>query len=592
MPSGPTPSAAPARAVPVPGTSPETPGSPSNAPQDLASPSGRADLLALWLPFAVAVVLTWASSPDDAFISLRYAHNLLSGHGLVFNPGQRVDGVSSPAGLFVALLALTIPVGSALFKAKLVTLAFACLAVSRARRLVRCLALPRRLELAGLPLVGASPMIAFAAANALATAVGCFATTGLLVELCSGRAFRRPRFAAAFAVLVVLSHPEGPLLVAALAGWALLVQRTETLWRRVSWVVASALTEVFLLAASQVYFGSPVPNTYFAKQVPLARALPEGLRYLLSGVDVSALSPFGPLEHLGTIAVLLLDLLIGVGFVSALASRGTAGYLAAAVAAQGVFVLAAGGDRMDGARFLAPVAVALAGLTLIGSTEVAGVVPSRFGSGRQAAAARIATGLVTASLAATSLLYLLPSVHDPVWRLTGIRDRQLVAAGGYGGLSRVWATMPSLLACAPRGSLVATTEAGYGPFVNESLRVLDLRGLTDRDIATNAPGAMKVTSGVADEGWETPDSLVGRIILSTGPTLVATLDGQPAAEVLDRHYLLMGSAEVVGSSFRPAVLSVYRAVGRRLVCTPQEIQALLRQVGSPVPVAAHTAGPG
>ena len=34
---------------------------------------------------------------DDAFILLRYAENLAAGHGPVFNPGERVEGFTSPA---------------------------------------------------------------------------------------------------------------------------------------------------------------------------------------------------------------------------------------------------------------------------------------------------------------------------------------------------------------------------------------------------------------------------------------------------------------------------------------------------------------
>ena len=30
---------------------------------------------------------------DDTYISLRYAQNLVAGHGLVFNPGERVEGL-------------------------------------------------------------------------------------------------------------------------------------------------------------------------------------------------------------------------------------------------------------------------------------------------------------------------------------------------------------------------------------------------------------------------------------------------------------------------------------------------------------------
>jgi hypothetical protein len=32
---------------------------------------------------------------DDAYISYRYAHNLFRGNGLVFNPGERVEGYSN-----------------------------------------------------------------------------------------------------------------------------------------------------------------------------------------------------------------------------------------------------------------------------------------------------------------------------------------------------------------------------------------------------------------------------------------------------------------------------------------------------------------
>jgi len=40
---------------------------------------------------------------DDAFIALRYARNLIQGHGLVFNPGERVEGFTTL--LWVLLLA-------------------------------------------------------------------------------------------------------------------------------------------------------------------------------------------------------------------------------------------------------------------------------------------------------------------------------------------------------------------------------------------------------------------------------------------------------------------------------------------------------
>lgn len=41
---------------------------------------------------------------DDAYIFMRYADNVMQGHGLVFNPGKRVEGFSSPAWQFLVLM--------------------------------------------------------------------------------------------------------------------------------------------------------------------------------------------------------------------------------------------------------------------------------------------------------------------------------------------------------------------------------------------------------------------------------------------------------------------------------------------------------
>ena len=42
-------------------------------------------------------------TPDDVFITLRYAENLAAGQGAVFNPGERVEGFSNP--IFLVWLA-------------------------------------------------------------------------------------------------------------------------------------------------------------------------------------------------------------------------------------------------------------------------------------------------------------------------------------------------------------------------------------------------------------------------------------------------------------------------------------------------------
>ena len=37
----------------------------------------------------------WDFTIDDAYISFRYARNLIEGHGLVYNPGERVEGYTN-----------------------------------------------------------------------------------------------------------------------------------------------------------------------------------------------------------------------------------------------------------------------------------------------------------------------------------------------------------------------------------------------------------------------------------------------------------------------------------------------------------------
>lgn len=46
----------------------------------------------LALLYALAAAIHYAWTGDDFYIALRYAQNLAAGHGLVFNPGERVEG--------------------------------------------------------------------------------------------------------------------------------------------------------------------------------------------------------------------------------------------------------------------------------------------------------------------------------------------------------------------------------------------------------------------------------------------------------------------------------------------------------------------
>ena len=56
-----------------------------------------AGILVALIALHVLHVLRYNFVSDDAFISLRYAANLLAGHGLVFNPRRTRRGLYQPA---------------------------------------------------------------------------------------------------------------------------------------------------------------------------------------------------------------------------------------------------------------------------------------------------------------------------------------------------------------------------------------------------------------------------------------------------------------------------------------------------------------
>ena len=94
-----------------------------------ARPSRGERTWCLALPFAVAVLLSFAHTPDDGFITLRYAWNLVHGHGPVFNPGEHVLGASSSLHLLLSTGVVLAPHSYALVVAKLVSLVFGALAL-------------------------------------------------------------------------------------------------------------------------------------------------------------------------------------------------------------------------------------------------------------------------------------------------------------------------------------------------------------------------------------------------------------------------------------------------------------------------------
>lgn len=421
----------------------------------------------------------YSTTSDDAFISLRYAQNLIDGHGLVWNPGgERVEGFSNPTMVLLSalLLALGLP---ELWAIKGLGLAAFLASVALLPRLMR--------EIGAVPTAAASGVAAAALLAAWAPAA-MWSMAGLetslyalLVLAATTQALResradRVRWTPWLFLLVAASRPEGLLLGAA----AFVAQFVSTPSRRKlaqAWVLGLALPAALLLGARWLYYGSLVPNTYYVKVAAGGGAVQRGFSYL-----AVFLSSAGGLLCAAAALGLLLGTRSGV-------RRRWLPLMLAPLAAQIAFVLTAGGDFMPGSRFVMPVLPLLCALAALLPTELALRMPRPWG-------ARCAIAL-TAGMAVACLAWgWLSLVQHPLrsWMLT---DRPRLEYLFRTDLSGTFLAGHEKIAehvrgHAAAGDELALTEAGVMPFY-AGVTAIDMGGLNSRVIAdlwrVDAPAA-------------------------------------------------------------------------------------------------------
>ena len=269
----------------------------------LSLPGGLRPLrLLLFLPWLA--LLGWLADHawflvDDAFISFRYARNLLEGHGLVFNPGERVEGYSN----FLWVLELAAlwgafglrPEHAAPWLSVAFTAATLAVVLWWAARLPSLA--PGRGEEAGGRgdwLVGwmALGLVCSSATFATWTSGGGLETrqfTFFVVLSVACLSLRRDRrrallLASCGLALASLTRPEGPLFAACCFAWYALQRRADTGRWMPEWGAAACLVAPCALAVAAHYlfrygyYGEWLPNTYYAKH--LGPWYEMGVRYL------------------------------------------------------------------------------------------------------------------------------------------------------------------------------------------------------------------------------------------------------------------------------------------------------------------------
>jgi hypothetical protein len=204
-----------------------------------------------WLTFImVSIRNAQLIASDDAFISFQYARNLARGLGLVFNPGERVWGFTSPLQTLVLgiLTACGLETVRTAFFTGLLWVALACV-------------LLYRLSLQFLPRTAALLLSLFflldrAQHGSYALESNLLTATQLAFLLAATT--NKGAIANALAALSCLVRPDSLLLVAPV----LLMGRETRRPRNLAWFVAIGLAwEGFAL----LYYRELVPNSYHAK---------------------------------------------------------------------------------------------------------------------------------------------------------------------------------------------------------------------------------------------------------------------------------------------------------------------------------------
>ncbi len=210
----------------------------------------------------------WPFVTDDAYITFRYAARWLSGAGLTFNPGERVEGFSNPLWLFLLAGQVKLFGGSLVFWAQTLGAAFQLLTFVA----LFWLSPSVRVFWLALVLLLVTPGVqVYATLGLEVPLLMCLLTTGVAATVHATPS--RPAWLLVAGVcfgLAGITRPEGPLYVLLWGVGVLAAWRRE---KKFGWIVTAGLIAALPGAAYQVfrvlYFGAWVPNTAVAKTAGL-----------------------------------------------------------------------------------------------------------------------------------------------------------------------------------------------------------------------------------------------------------------------------------------------------------------------------------
>jgi arabinofuranosyltransferase len=284
---------------------------------------------------------------DDSFISFRYARNLAQGHGLVFNPGERVEGYTNF--LWTVLTAGAIALGVDVIIASKMLATVAGIATLWLTFHVG------RQELGDVwPGVLAAGMLAvtvsfarYAVSGFEMLLYGMLVLLGLYLYLRALKVGTIPASAGIALALAAITRPEGTIVYGAVTLhylftlWLKPVPGTQRLAHFGGWLASFSLVYVPYFIWRYSYYGYLLPNTFYAKVgEPNLVLLSRGLLYL---------------QEIVLLANPQVVLCLGFGYFWA-GRRTTQVLLYGLVGVYLTYIVAVGGDMQEvfGSRFLIP----------------------------------------------------------------------------------------------------------------------------------------------------------------------------------------------------------------------------------------------
>jgi arabinofuranosyltransferase len=443
------------------------------------------------LLFAMALMTLYAayfdrgslSVYDDSFISFRYANNLASGEGLVFNPGERVEGYTNF--LWTLLLALGIRLGvDPVIAGKVLATVAGWVTIWVSFDIVRTEVGSAWGGVLTAVMLSATPGFSRLVVSGMETLLfGMFVVAAVWAFLCDTRHGRYPVVSSVLLALAALTRPEGLLVFGVLSvEYALNLSASSIGWRAVArsmtlWIAGFLLIYGPYFMWRFSYYGVLLPNTFYVKVgTPGVAQIGRGLVYLR---DVLLL--LNP--------QIALCLLLGIGWRK---RPSTQRLLYAVVLSYIAYLVLVGGDQQAyfGARFVVPLYPLVYVLGVAGASGIARRLPD--------ATRRL---FVAGLLALLGLVFSLWSHYERIGyqRLSDTMHRGWHVAAEW------------LVRNSNSGDVLAADAAGITPYYT-GLYTIDMFGLNDFHI-----GHLDVAMGSGLVGHEKSDAAY---VLERRPTYV------------------------------------------------------------------------